>query len=183
MPMNFLEKKPLANYTRVNIGGPADLLVVTKNDAEITETQAYARDAGVSCTVLPSLDVLVSDKGVKGVVVIKESYIQSQSQDNKIALFSDVRLDVALQQQLDISRIEYDEVKHDEWIPASFFIREVGLSDHVMGRVRFADEGGTIENIGNAKAEDVIMLGSYVKQQIRDTYGVQLREKYPFYGF
>ncbi|MGB0757617.1 MAG: hypothetical protein ACPGO5_04145 [Patescibacteria group bacterium] len=181
--MNFLEKKPLANYTRIGIGGPAELLVITKNDAEIAEAKKYAEDAGVPSVVLPSLDVLVSDKGVKGVVVIKEDYIKTQQQDKKMSLFADIRLDMAMQQQLETSRIEFDEVKGQEFVPASFFIREVGLSDHVMGRVRFADEGATIENTGNAKAEDVIMLGSYIKQQVRDTYGIQLMEKYPFYGF
>ena len=40
-----------------------------------------------------------------------------------------------------------------------------------------------IVNTGNATAEDVIMLASIIKQQVRDKFGVELKEEVQYLGF
>ena len=40
-----------------------------------------------------------------------------------------------------------------------------------------------IVNTGHGKAEEVIMLISYIKQQVRDKLGVQLEEEVQYFGF
>ena len=45
------------------------------------------------------------------------------------------------------------------------------------------NHGNYIINTGNATAEDVMMLVSYVKQQVRDQFGVQLQEEISYVGF
>jgi UDP-N-acetylmuramate dehydrogenase len=51
------------------------------------------------------------------------------------------------------------------------------------GAMISAQHANFIINTGEAKAEDVIMLASYVKQQVRDKMGVQLKEEVSYLGF
>ncbi len=63
--------EPLAPYTAMRVGGPADLLVVCRTTEEVVEAVGRARTAGVPWRVLGGgCNVLVSDAGVRGLVVI-----------------------------------------------------------------------------------------------------------------
>lgn len=70
----LLRNEPLARYTAARLGGPADMLYVAKQSldelAEVVST-AWMRDVPVR--VLGSgANVLISDKGVRGLVVIND---------------------------------------------------------------------------------------------------------------
>lgn len=61
---------PLARFTTFNVGGPADWLVTASSASEVRRVLEAARDARVPVTVLGGgSNVLVSDAGVRGVVV------------------------------------------------------------------------------------------------------------------
>ena len=61
---------PLAVYTTFKVGGPADWLVLAARAAEVRAAIAASRDAGLPVTVLGGgSNVLVSDAGVRGVVI------------------------------------------------------------------------------------------------------------------
>ncbi len=61
---------PLAPHTTFGIGGPADLAAEAKSSAELQELWQAAHEAGVACLVLGrGSNVLVSDRGVRGLVV------------------------------------------------------------------------------------------------------------------
>ncbi len=63
-------------------------------------------------------------------------------------------------------------------------IDEVGLRGKQIGGARVSDEHTNfIVNVGNARAEDVVILISYIKQQVRDNLGVQLQEEIRYVGF
>jgi UDP-N-acetylmuramate dehydrogenase len=63
--------EPLASYTAMRVGGPADLLVVCRTTEEVVEAVGRARAAGVPWLVLGGgCNVLVSDAGVRGLVVV-----------------------------------------------------------------------------------------------------------------
>ena len=63
-------------------------------------------------------------------------------------------------------------------IPASWFIERADLKGKKIGGAYVADEHANyIMNGGAAKSEDVIMLISLIKQQVRDKFGVQLEEE------
>lgn len=72
-PDRVVRDAPLAPMTTFRIGGPADLLVrVTTPDEMVVALQAV-REAGVPWTVLGAgANVLVSDSGVRGVVIRSE---------------------------------------------------------------------------------------------------------------
>ena len=62
--------EPLSRHTSFRVGGPADAWVEVSSAAEIVALQRAAADAGASLAVLGiGTNVLVSDRGVRGVVV------------------------------------------------------------------------------------------------------------------
>jgi UDP-N-acetylmuramate dehydrogenase len=61
---------PLASLTTFRVGGPADWLVNVHDGSAVESVVAIARDAGVPLTILGGgSNVLVSDAGVRGIVV------------------------------------------------------------------------------------------------------------------
>jgi UDP-N-acetylmuramate dehydrogenase len=62
--------EPLSRHTSFRIGGPADAWIEVSSAADIVAVQRAARDAGVPIAVLGiGTNVLVSDRGVRGVVL------------------------------------------------------------------------------------------------------------------
>lgn len=63
-------------------------------------------------------------------------------------------------------------------IPAGYLIDHLGLKGKTMGGAQISTKHANyIVNTGQATAEDVVMLVSFIKQQVRDAYGVQLQEE------
>lgn len=65
---------PLAPYTAMRIGGPADLLVVCESVDQVVETVTLAREYGVDWLLLGGgCNVLVADAGVRGLVIVNRA--------------------------------------------------------------------------------------------------------------
>jgi len=72
----------------------------------------------------------------------------------------------------------------DEKLPASWLIDLAGFRGKKIGDAKVSNENANfIINTFKAKAEDVVILSSFIKQQIRDKFGVQLKEEVQFIGF
>ena len=72
----------------------------------------------------------------------------------------------------------------DDKLPAGWLIQRAGLCGKRMGGAMVHGEHANyIVNTGEATAENVIMLVSLVKQQVRDKFGVQLQEEINYVGF
>jgi len=85
-------------------------------------------------------------------------------------------------------RADFEEEKgmkpKDEKLPAGWVIDKAGLLGKKMGGAMISEmHGNFIINTGAATAEDVIMLVSFVKYQVRDKFGVQLQEEVQYLGF
>jgi UDP-N-acetylmuramate dehydrogenase len=69
-------------------------------------------------------------------------------------------------------------------IPAGWLIAEAGLLGKKIGGAQVSEEHGNfVINIGGATCEDVIILASIIKQQVRTKLGVQLKEEVQYVGF
>jgi UDP-N-acetylmuramate dehydrogenase len=69
-PERIQRDAPLAPFTTFKVGGPADWLVLAQSAGEVKAALGAARDAGLPVTVLGGgSNVLVSDAGVRGVVI------------------------------------------------------------------------------------------------------------------
>jgi len=69
-------------------------------------------------------------------------------------------------------------------VPVAWLIEQLGLKGHVIGDAKISlEHANFIVNTRNASSEDVIMLISYIKQQVRDKFGIQLHEEIEYLGF
>jgi UDP-N-acetylmuramate dehydrogenase len=77
--------------------------------------------------------------------------------------------------------IEIEKFSAHKKIPAGYLIEKAGLKGKLIGGAQVSEQHANyIINTDNATAENVIMLTSLIKQQIRDKYGVQLMEEVQF---
>jgi len=71
-----------------------------------------------------------------------------------------------------------------EKIPAGWLIDQLDLRGKKIGGAMVSKKHANfIINTGKAKAEDVIILASLIKQKVRNHFGVQLEEEVQFLGF
>jgi UDP-N-acetylmuramate dehydrogenase len=64
----------LAVFTSMRVGGPADLLIVAENVAEISRAVQLAREREIPCRVLGGgSNVLIADRGLRGLVIINRA--------------------------------------------------------------------------------------------------------------
>ena len=69
-PARVHQDAPLAPFTTFKVGGPADWLLELHGGSELKQAAAIARQAGVPLIALGGgSNVLVSDAGVRGIVV------------------------------------------------------------------------------------------------------------------
>ena len=74
--------------------------------------------------------------------------------------------------------IEIEKFEKFRKIPASYLIERAGLKGHKIGDAQVSEiHANYIVNNGSATCEQVIMLISFIKQQVRDKYAVQLMEE------
>ncbi len=67
---------------------------------------------------------------------------------------------------------------------AGKLIQDAGLKGKKIGGAMVSvDHANFIVNTGTATAEDIIILISFIKQQVRDQFGVQLEEEIRYLGF
>lgn len=76
------------------------------------------------------------------------------------------------------------KILKDEKIPAGWLIDQAGLRGKKIGGAMVSEvHTNYIVNTGNAKATDIIMLVSLIKQQVRDKFKVGLKEEVQYLGF
>jgi UDP-N-acetylmuramate dehydrogenase len=69
-------------------------------------------------------------------------------------------------------------------IPTAYVIENLGLKGKTIGAAQISEKHANyIINLGGATADEVIQLISYIKQQVRDTLGIQLQEEIRYLGF
>ncbi|MCD4760951.1 UDP-N-acetylmuramate dehydrogenase [bacterium] len=74
--------------------------------------------------------------------------------------------------------LELDKFTKTKQIPAAYLIDQAGLKGHTIGDAQVSElHTNYIINKGEATAEQVIILISFIKQQIRNKYGLQLKEE------
>ncbi|MGQ9584028.1 MAG: UDP-N-acetylmuramate dehydrogenase [Anaerolineae bacterium] len=76
-------REPMARHTSFHIGGPADLWVAVRGEAQLAEAVQVARRAQVPSLVLGGgTNILVADRGVRGLVIANQARWQEPVQEN-----------------------------------------------------------------------------------------------------
>ncbi len=71
-----------------------------------------------------------------------------------------------------------DQFTKHQKIPTAYLIEQAGLKGYTIGGVMISQKHANyMVNVNQATAEQVVMLISFIKQQIRDKYGIQLQEE------
>jgi len=80
-----LADEPLARHTSFAIGGPADLLLSAREPRELRELIEVARAEEVPVVVIGGgTNILVADRGVRGLVIVNECREYTMSQDGML---------------------------------------------------------------------------------------------------
>jgi len=86
--------------------------------------------------------------------------------------------------ELDITPEEWAEATKYRKLPVGYIVDRLGLKEKTIGGAQVsAKHGSFIVNIGNAKAEHVMMLISDIKMRVRNQLGIQLQEEVQYIGF
>lgn len=117
------QNHPLAPYTTVKIGGPADIFIHVKSIEELKKILIFCRDAthGVSTntpiTILGNgSNVLISDSGIRGIVIKNGSNEIEILTNNQIKIDSGVQLSQLINFSLDHNLVGLEEFVY---IPSS----------------------------------------------------------------
>ncbi len=69
-------------------------------------------------------------------------------------------------------------------LPSSWLIDKAGLKGKTIGGIQVSeDHANYLINVGGGTAEHVIQMISFIKQQVRDKFGIQLQEEVRYIGF
>lgn len=91
--MDIQQYVPLAPYTTVKIGGPADFFIRTQNTQEFITAIEYGQKNNLPITVLGNgSNVLISDSGLRGLVIKNNSKEMEIVDENKIKVSSGTQL-------------------------------------------------------------------------------------------
>lgn len=76
------------------------------------------------------------------------------------------------------------EMLNKRSISAGWLIAQAGLLGEKIGEAQISDKHGNfIVNLGNARAQDVLMLSSMAKMKVRDEFNVLLEDEIQLVGF
>jgi len=71
-----------------------------------------------------------------------------------------------------------------ETIPAGWLIEKCGLKGKKIGQAQISEKHANfIINRGKARAEEVIVLIDFIKQKVKNKFGIQLEEEIEYVGF
>jgi UDP-N-acetylmuramate dehydrogenase len=77
-----------------------------------------------------------------------------------------------------------DKIGREGKISAGLLIDLVGLKGKSIGGIKISlEHANHIVNTGKGTAEEIVMMISYVKQQVRDRFGIALKEEVSYFGF
>jgi len=108
--MDIQQNISLAPYTTVKIGGPADFFIHTKNSSEFIEALDYGQKNNLPITILGNgSNVLISDSGIRGLVIKNDSQEIELLPDNKVKVSSGTQLSYLINYTLDHNLVGLEE--------------------------------------------------------------------------
>ena len=88
-----LTREPMARHTSLQIGGPADLLVVPEDLEDLKATLAFARSDHLPVLVLGSgSNTLVRDGGIRGMVILPSAFQELARDGTEVTAGAGVRV-------------------------------------------------------------------------------------------
>jgi UDP-N-acetylmuramate dehydrogenase len=138
--------EPLARFTTMRVGGPADLFATVHNPFELRALVRFARQRGIRHVVLGrGSDLVISDRGIRGLVI---------------------------QDRAEGSRVDGDRYRADAGVPmarAATETQKAGLTGLEFGLAIPGTVGGAVW--ANAGAHEADVAGVLVSARVLDAEG------------
>lgn len=167
--MDIQQNVLLAPYATVKIGGPADFFIHTKNTDEFIEALEYGQKNNLSITILGNgSNVLISDSGIRGLVIKNDSQEVELLSDNKIKVSSGTQLSYLLNFSLDNGLVGLEEFAY---IPSTVGGAIIG-DIHGVNKNHFSQLVDSVEKINDFIISAIIKLTpdnpTEAKQKVQD---------------
>lgn len=176
--LEIYQNHPLAPYTTVKIGGPADIFIHTQNSDEFLEILKYL-NPNPSALRAPPLDkgalilgngsnVLISDSGIRGIVIKNDSSEMEIIDNNKVKVSSGTQLSSLIEFTLNKNLLGLEEFAY---IPSTVGGAIAGNIHGTKGI--FSDYVESVEKYNDFVISSVLKLNqgdpTQAKQQVIDT--------------
>jgi len=205
------QNHPLAPYTTVKIGGPADIFVQTKSSEELKNILRFIYDLSstISLTILGNgSNVLISDSGIRGVVIKNDSNEIEILPNNQVKVSSGVQLPQLINFTLDNNLVGLEEFAYipstvggaiagnihgdDKHLFSQFVVSVEKINDFIISAILQLNPGNTtvakqkFQNIIQRKSaiQSMNSLGSVFKNNpIQDPSGMIIDQKLNLKGY
>ncbi|MFA7675812.1 MAG: FAD-binding protein [Candidatus Shapirobacteria bacterium] len=177
--LEIYQNHPLAQYTTVKIGGPADIFINTQNSEEFLDVLKYLRSNSYDLiTILGNgSNVLISDSGIRGIVVKNNSQEVELLPENKIKVSSGTQLSYLINFTLDHNLVGLEEFAY---IPSTVGGAIAG-NIHGVNKINFSKFVESVEKyddfiisaILNLKSGDSAPAKAQVQEIIQKKAAVQ----------
>ncbi len=162
-----------------------ELKTMAKNEADFAYRHSIFK---VNNYLIVEAELLLA----KGDVAASKALVQERlmyrknnhpNQPSAGCIFKNISFKEADIESLKAKSIEVEKFLEHKKIPAGYLIEKAGLKAKTIGQAQVSTQHANyIINLGGAKAEEVMILTSLIKQQIRDKFGLQLEEEVQFVG-
>jgi UDP-N-acetylmuramate dehydrogenase len=177
--LEIYQNHPLAQYTTVKIGGPADIFINTQNSEEFLDVLKHLRSNSYDLiTILGNgSNVLISDSGIRGIVVKNNSQEVELLPENKIKVSSGTQLSYLINFTLDHNLVGLEEFAY---IPSTVGGAIAG-NIHGVNKINFSKFVESVEKyddfiisaILNLKSGDSAPAKAQVQEIIQKKAAVQ----------
>jgi len=152
--MDIQQNIPLAPYTTIKIGGPADFFIHVHNSKEFIEALEYGQKNNLPITILGNgSNVLISDSGIRGLVIKNDSEEMEIFDENKIKVSSGTQLAHLINYSLDHNLLGLEEFAY---IPSTVGGAIAGNIHGIRGH--FMDYVDSVEKINNFIVSVILKL-------------------------
>lgn len=169
----------LSRYTKIGIGGQAKFFLPCKNIESFNNFISIVEKNNIFYWAIKyNEDVLVQPGVLEKLVIFLIT--PENKQPKTITLFQPILITDDIKKILIKNRFSEFLKNKKSVFPDDIFFK-MGLVDKVFGGLKQIPESPNIAvNFQQATIDDVVIMSSYLKQQVRDNLGIQLRDNYKF---
>jgi UDP-N-acetylmuramate dehydrogenase len=159
---------PLASYTTVKIGGPADIFIHTKNSTEFLDILKYLDSQKDFITILGNgSNTLISDSGIRGIVIKNDSDNIKIISNNQVQVSSGVQLSQLINFTLDHNLLGLEEFAY---IPST-------IGGAIAGNIHGDDKNNFSKFVDSVEKYNDFIISATLKLTPADTTQAKIKVK------
>jgi UDP-N-acetylmuramate dehydrogenase len=178
--LEIYQNHPLAPYTTVKIGGPADIFIHTQSSEELKNILEFLENAEATIPVIilgNGSNVLISDSGIRGIVIKNDSNEIKILPNNRIKVSSGTQLSQLINFTLDHNLLGLEEFAYipstiggsiagdihgdDKHLFSQFVESVQNFNDYIISAILKLNPGDSI--LSKQKVKDIIQKKSAIQ--------------------